>query len=136
MGWFSFEDSLEDKYYKALTQTEWEWYKVDNNEYTRYTVFTPKDSTGPNKNITFKWYKHRECEEDAFWSNRFVSRSFVGKIEAFAHEWIIQNNIKKLGGYILDPDLQQAFTEAKVIMNAKWQIEYLTELIEKIRQKY
>ena len=51
-------------------------------------------------------------------------------------QYIAQGQIDKLGGYILDEDLQQAINDTKRVMNAQSQIEVLHSQVEKIRKKY
>jgi hypothetical protein len=48
----------------------------------------------------------------------------------------MQSDIKRLWWTILDDDLQQAINDTKKILTAKWQIENLVSVIQKIRSKY
>ena len=65
-----------------------------------------------------------------------ISKKFFLKIYELAKEYIAQGQIDKLGGYILDEDLQQAINDTKRVMNAQSQIEVLHSQVEKIRKKY
>ena len=69
-------------------------------------------------------------------TKREISKKFFLKIYNLAKEYVAQSQIDKLGGYILDDDLQQAISDTKRVMNAQSQIEVLHSQVEKIRQKY
>jgi hypothetical protein len=69
-------------------------------------------------------------------TKRAISKKFFLKIYELAKEYIAQEQIDKLGGYILDEDLQQAINDTKRVMNAQSQIEVLYSQVEKIRKKY
>lgn len=69
-------------------------------------------------------------------TKRAISKKFFLKIYELAKEYIAQGQIDKLGGYILDEDLQQAINDTKRVMNAQSQIEVLYSQVEKIRKKY
>ena len=66
----------------------------------------------------------------------YLVKKFFLKIYELAKEYIAQEQIDKLGGYILDEDLQQAINDTKRVMNAQSQIEVLHSQVEKIRKKY
>lgn len=131
MFWFKKKLSTEDMYLNTLIQSDWEW-KVLDEEYRRQVLFIPKNW----HSIKFTWKKYWWCEEESHWSTRAISRSFVEKIENHANEYIMNDHIRSIWWYILDEDLQKAFTDAKSVMNAKWQIDFLVDMIEKIRKKY
>ncbi|MDO4874021.1 MAG: hypothetical protein Q4A35_02370 [Candidatus Gracilibacteria bacterium] len=130
-GWF--KESTEDKYFNALSQAHGEWtvnetflmIQVELKTANEIFVFTRE---------SFLWgYAYFEKIHE---TKRAISKKFFLKIYELAKEYIAQGQIDKLGGYILDEDLQQAINDTKRVMNAQSQIEVLYSQVEKIRKKY
>lgn len=140
MFWF-FKESTEDKYLRALHDADGEWrissdlYITTVELYTQNWIFSfIKEDYFIIKNFyeKIKTIKHKKIKN----TKRKISKKFFEKIYKIAEEYISHKQIEKVGGYILDEDLQKAISDTKKIIGAHSQIELLHTQIENIRKKY
>lgn len=139
MGWFDFATrtiSLEDKFIKSMDQIDGVW-TVADVWYKDQTIIFISDDNKISLTFCYKYdsYNPRWCQ---MIDNhpRDIPSNFYDKIKEIATRKVMEQEIKKLGGYILDDDLAQGIKDAKTILSARDQVLNLTELIQKIREKY
>ncbi|MBB1553826.1 hypothetical protein HG442_000245 [Candidatus Gracilibacteria bacterium] len=130
-GWF--KETTEDKYFNALMQAHGEWTVDEKALMIQIELKTTNEVFVFTREISLWGYVYFEKIHD---TKREISKKFFLKIYDLAKEYVAQSQIDKLGGYILDDDLQQAISDTKRVMNAQSQIEVLHSQVEKIRQKY
>ena len=127
MFWW-FKETTEDKYFNALMQAHGEWTVDEKALMIQIELKTTNEVFVFTREISLWGYVYFEKIHD--------TKRFFLKIYNLAKEYVAQGQIDKLGGYILDDDLQQAISDTKRVMNAQSQIEVLHSQVEKIRQKY
>lgn len=133
MSWFwKKEKSLEEIFVDTLRNAEWEW-GIADSEFNTWIIFRPISW----KDITFKKIDYfRSYDTWYFMDERLIDESLFFKVKEIAEWAILSQKTKELGWYILDDDLREWINDAKKIMSAWEQIEMLTNVVEKIRDKY
>jgi len=128
---FKKTETLDDKYLRALEQTDGVWMIDDGLFVKTVTLETPKGKFIFTREA-FVAGKYFEYIDD---KKRTITRQVFDGAYRIAQEYIANKQIHKLGGYILDDDLRQAIADTKKILNANDQIDMLTSLVEEIRKK-
>ena len=124
MFWFfKKEKSLEDRFLQTLRESDIVW-KID------------KDSSYDIREVRWGWMYFQDYFGTKTKDGAVISSSLFEKVYKLATEMNMQSDIKRLWWTILDDDLQQAINDTKKILTAKWQIENLVSVIQKIRSKY
>lgn len=124
-SFFRKEKSLEWIFIETLKNSDIEWEIYSDPRYP------------------WRWYKiswwsfiFSRSWDSCFHDWREISCSLLERIKEIAESSIILKDIRKAWGYIIDNDLRNWINDAKKIMVVGEQIEMLTNIINKIRDKY
>lgn len=129
---FKKTETLDEKYLRALEQTDGTW-TIDDGLLVKTVTFETEKGKFTFTKEAFISGKYFEYIDD---KKRTISRQVFDGVYRIAQEHVASRQIHKLGGYILDDDLRQAIADTKKIMNANDQIETLTKLVEQIYKKH